>query len=202
MSPRLRRAERTAQTRAALLAAARRVFAQRGYAGASVTDIAEEAGYSHGAVYSNFAGKQDLFLALFDEHTDQRVAAITEDIAQAGGSPAQRARAAADGMMRRAREDPDSFVLHLEFAIVAARDPELRDRFAERLSRARVLITELLTEQEAAGTLHDHLPPGDSALVIDALATGLQLAATLDPSSVRVELFGDVIEHLIASMEP
>src|SRR5437660_2443127 len=109
---RLSRAERAAQTRADLLAAARSVFAQRGYAGASVTDIAEAAGYSHGAVYSNFAGKQDLFLALFDEHINQRTAALAKDLARAEGTPAQRARAAADGMMRRARREPDAFLLH------------------------------------------------------------------------------------------
>jgi len=54
------RAERQARTRAELIATAATVFAQRGYEGASVEEIAEQAGYSHGAVYSNFAGKSDL----------------------------------------------------------------------------------------------------------------------------------------------
>ena len=58
------RAERRAQTRAALLDAAARVFAERGFGGASVEAIAAEAGYTRGAFYSNFASKEELFVAL------------------------------------------------------------------------------------------------------------------------------------------
>ncbi len=71
-SKRETRAEKQARTRAELLATAAKVFAQRGYNGASVEQIAEEAGYSHGAVYSNFDGKADLFLAVFEEYMAQR----------------------------------------------------------------------------------------------------------------------------------
>src|SRR5258708_19895226 len=66
------RAEKQARTRAALLATAASVFAERGYQGASVEEIAERAGYSHGAVYSNFTGKEDLFFAVFEEYMAER----------------------------------------------------------------------------------------------------------------------------------
>lgn len=59
---RLTREESQAQTRGRLLDAARTVFAGRGYHGASVEEIAEEAGYSKGAVYSNFESKEEIFL--------------------------------------------------------------------------------------------------------------------------------------------
>jgi AcrR family transcriptional regulator len=63
---RLSRQEKKAETRARLLEAAESVFARRGFHAASVEEVAEEAGFSTGAVYSNFGGKEDLFLALWD----------------------------------------------------------------------------------------------------------------------------------------
>ena len=63
---RLRREEQRELTRAQILDAAERIFA-RGFRGASIEAIAEEAGYSHGAIYSNFKGKEDLFLVLVEE---------------------------------------------------------------------------------------------------------------------------------------
>src|SRR6266536_6724760 len=74
--PRLSRAERKAATREQLLGAAARVFARKGYAGASVDDIAEEAGFTVGALYSNFAGKQELLMAAFERHCDQDLARV------------------------------------------------------------------------------------------------------------------------------
>ena len=71
---RLTRAEAKARTREQLLDAAAQVFAQRGYAGASVDEIAEAAGYSAGALYSNFNGKEQLFLELMSERRSQGIA--------------------------------------------------------------------------------------------------------------------------------
>src|SRR6266702_406497 len=65
---RLTREQSRQRTRAALIAAAMRVFARDGYAGASVDAIAEQAGFTVGALYSNFATKQELFVAVFEHH--------------------------------------------------------------------------------------------------------------------------------------
>src|SRR6266568_7106345 len=73
---RLRRDERRQLTRAQLLDAAERVFAREGLRGASVEAIAAEAGFSHGAIYSNFKGKEDLFLVLVEERIDARLAKV------------------------------------------------------------------------------------------------------------------------------
>src|SRR6266511_3172823 len=69
---RLRRAEQVEQNREAVLAAARRVFLDKGYAGATVDAIAEEAGFSRGVVYSQFGSKADMFLALLERRIDER----------------------------------------------------------------------------------------------------------------------------------
>src|SRR5690242_13569645 len=80
MAQRLLRAERKARTKSELVEAARTVFLRHGFHGASLDEIAEEAGYSKGAVYSNFAGKDDLFLAAFDDHFRRRAEMYAEVI--------------------------------------------------------------------------------------------------------------------------
>jgi AcrR family transcriptional regulator len=67
MSPRLSRAEQNDRNRSLLLAAARRVFLARGYYAATLEQIADEAGFSKGVVYSRFASKADMFLALLED---------------------------------------------------------------------------------------------------------------------------------------
>jgi AcrR family transcriptional regulator len=73
---RLTRAERSARTRAELMASARQLFLRRGFHAASLEQVAEEAGFTIGAVYSRFGSKADLFLAILDDHTDQLVAQV------------------------------------------------------------------------------------------------------------------------------
>src|SRR5947209_17223236 len=121
---RMTRAESQAQTRAELLAAAARVFERRGYERASIAQIAEEAGYSHGAVYSNFDGKEDLFLALYEQSVARRVAEIDATWSEQG-TLAERARAAADEWMRRLVSEPFPFLLRLELTVRAAHDRAL-----------------------------------------------------------------------------
>ncbi len=70
MVEKLTPARRREMTRAALLDAAETVFARRGFEGASLDEIAEAAGFTRGAIYKNFDGKEDLFFALFDREID------------------------------------------------------------------------------------------------------------------------------------
>src|SRR5262245_14199826 len=78
MTKRRTHAERKAQTRNDLVKSARLVFLERGFHGASLDEIAETAGYSKGAVYSNFSSKDELFFAVFDAHLAQRARALTD----------------------------------------------------------------------------------------------------------------------------
>src|SRR5918992_6091674 len=115
---RVRRRPR-AQTRQELLEAAARVFARRGFHGASVEAVSEEAGYSTGALYSNFGGKEDLFLALWEERIDRRRRELREVIARSGGPSAGLGPAAANVVEQMGRER-DWFLLYLEFLLHAA----------------------------------------------------------------------------------
>ena len=80
MAQRLLRAERKERTKSELVEAARTVFLRRGFHRASLDEIAEEAGYTKGAVYSNFDGKDDLFLAAFEQHFRRRADMYAEVI--------------------------------------------------------------------------------------------------------------------------
>lgn len=80
-------AERRASTRAALLAAARELFAERGFAAAGREEIVERAGVTRGAMYHHFASKEDLFRAVYEQVEDEVTAAVVEAALAAGHDP-------------------------------------------------------------------------------------------------------------------
>src|SRR5690242_11786233 len=85
MRQRVSRQDRKQRTRADLVTAAREVFMRRGFHAASLEEISEQAGYTKGAVYSNFAGKDELFLAVLDAHAAGRARAYARAAAGAPG---------------------------------------------------------------------------------------------------------------------
>lgn len=197
---RLTRAEQQAQTRARLIDAAAKVFARRGFQAASVEEIAEEAGYSHGAVYSNFTGKADLFLAVFEDYMAQRVRELADT--QAGlpdDAPLEvRARALADQWMDRLSRDRESFVLHMEFIAHADRSPELATRFGTRSAAMREAVSRYIVRYQQEAGVELAMPAGDLALVLRALGIGLAIEWLVSPDAVRHDVYGDFVELLIS----
>lgn len=193
------RAERQARTRAELITTAAKVFARHGYNGASVEEIAEEAGYSHGAVYSNFNGKADLFLTVFEDYMAERareLAATQFDLDE--DTPLEvRARGLADQWMERFAKDRASFVLHMEFIAHAGRDPQLAERFGARSAALREAVAGYISRyQEEIGS-ELPLPAEDLALILRALGIGLAVEALGRPDDVRADLYGDFVELLV-----
>jgi AcrR family transcriptional regulator len=187
------RDEQRALTRRRLLDAAERVFARRGYHAASVDEIAREAGATTGALYSNFTGKEDLFLALFEG----TVAADVRDYAEAfagGETPPEKGRAAADRWMQILRERPDYFPLFIEFWAYAIREPRLQKRFAKHVATLRTASARLVSE----GAKHQGISLNAEitdrlGLVITALGNGLALEKLVDPDAVPDTLYGDML---------
>ena len=180
---RLKRHEKQAETRERVLEAATRVFARRGYGAASIEEIAEEAGFSHGAVYSNFAGKEALFLAVYEE----RIARRQREISAAGGGDAP------GQWMARVREDPEYFLLFLEFVVQAGRNEHIRAAFARKTGRTHDTIASML--EQLGSDLP--LPPDRLALAIRALGLGLAVEHVLEPEAVPPELYGEVVALLV-----
>jgi AcrR family transcriptional regulator len=197
---RLTRSEQQARTRARLIEAAAKVFARRGFDAASVEEIAEEAGYSHGAVYSNFDGKADLFLAVFEDYMAQRVRELADtQAALAPDAPLEvRARALADQWMDRLARDRDSFVLHMEFLTHAGRDQELAERFGTRSSAMRDALARYIAQYEHETSTQLAMRPDDLALVLRSLGIGLAIESLVSPDAVSSEVYGDFVELLIS----
>ncbi|MEJ2858037.1 MULTISPECIES: TetR/AcrR family transcriptional regulator [unclassified Saccharothrix] len=196
------RAEKAARTRVDLLDAAARVFARKGYSGASVGDIAEEAGYTHGAVYSQFRNKQDLFFALYEQTTTRRAEALAQVFLAAEGTLRERMKAVTDWSMVDLKENPDWFLLHMEFLFAAARDPEVRARFSEGGRTIRNMMGALIQHEVDTGALKSDMTATDMAMGMNGLFLGLALQEVIEPGVVRVGLYGDVVRLIMDAMSP
>ena len=146
MAPsKLTREQKKAQTRERLLDAATRVFANKGYAAASLDEIAEEAGLTKGAVYSNFESKDDLFVTLLEERVDPRMIDFGEEVGR-DVSGEEQAREAGELYMRELFEERTWVLITLEYRLHAARNPEVLDRWVRRademVRRAAAIIVD------------------------------------------------------------
>jgi AcrR family transcriptional regulator len=170
------REERRAATRTELLDAASRVFAQRGFHAATLEDVAREAGYTTGAIYSNFAGKDELFQAAFEHQIARDVREVSEAHAEATeDTPGARTRAAARRWMELVHERPEMFLLLLEYWTYAMRHPELRGSFIERFGAFRDTTARWVEDEAARGGWELPLPAADIAVGINALTFGMAL---------------------------
>ena len=122
-----------------MLSGAEQLFIERGYAHVSVSDICEAAGFTRGAFYSNFADKDDIMLALFDQNAQRRLDQLQALLTEA---PARDISAWADALLAVTPEDRGFILLFLEFRLHAARHPEL----AAKLDQHDDTITEALAE--------------------------------------------------------
>jgi AcrR family transcriptional regulator len=197
---RLTNAERQAQTRERLLSAAADVFARRGFHGASVEEIASEAGYTTGALYHQFKGKSDLFLALLDEHVAERVREYTQTFSRGDTLEAQ-ARGGADRWMAFLREEPHFFPLFIEFWAESIRDPGLRVRFAAHLAAFHETFADQI--EQGARDVGVELPEGFArqfGIVVNALGNGIALAKLADPDAIPDELLGDALSVIFQGL--
>src|SRR5216683_3350980 len=133
MATRLRRAQMVERNREAVLSAARRVFINKGYAGATLEAIAEEAGFSKGVMYSQFESKADLFLTLLERRIEERTGQGEHIVAEYTGLEGLRKLLEAGGEDARA-EAAWARVL-VEFRALASRDPGLNARYAAAHAR-------------------------------------------------------------------
>jgi AcrR family transcriptional regulator len=184
-------------TRDALIASARDVFAQRGFHAASLEEIAEAAGFTRGAVYSNFDNKEELFFAVLDRHVDLQLAAFHAFFEEAGGP----VTATDEDVARLWRQmadasDPEWVALNLEFRLYALRNPEVRDRFLVRVHRARDQMVAYLSEVLKDLDREFLIPVGDLAGIVDWGGRGIMELGLIDSSQAHVlRTFLDVLNR-------
>ncbi len=188
MATRVTRSERKARTREELLLAARAVFIRRGFHGATLDEIAEEAGYTKGAVYSNFAGKDDLYLALLDAHYGDRIAAYVEMMLDEPTFE-DAIRAVGRFMATADAQDPDWLPTLAEFVAHAGRDEALRRSYLRVRERFLVAIADVIDALVAKHGLALRVPPLEAARASSVLARGYSAERRLDPRAVSSDVF-------------
>jgi AcrR family transcriptional regulator len=196
---RLSRAEQQALTRQRVLGAADAVFAEHGFHAARLEKIAERAGYTRGAVYSNFKDKNDLALAIIEQRI-RSVTTLLEESVGSSGDPVSAAEFAGDRVAELFGGERSWAPLFLEFATHAARHPEL----GARLTYAyRGLVGSIARVLEAfAGRTGLELPASAErlALTLVAATDGVALERLIDPERADARLFGELLGWIVAGL--
>jgi AcrR family transcriptional regulator len=172
---RLTREESRQATREAILDAAERQFVEHGYRQASLDGIAEAAGFSKGAVYSNFASKADLFLVLMDRHAVSEEASLASDTR---GVP---------------KQEFGWPLATLDFFVDAVGDPDVRAALAERYEAARRSVGSRIAVGRPSPSWASW---EEVASIAMALGSGLIIQSAIDPDSVD----GDLMERTMARL--
>lgn len=198
MTPKvLTRRERQEQTREQLLDAAAIVFARRGYHEASVEEIASEAGFSTGAVYSNFSGKEDLFLALADREVEKQVAgirALAERVEAGGAQPSEEAGRQFQALLKRDREWP---LLFYEFWSFGVRSARIQEEFAKRRQAVQDALAETLDRLAVALDFELRFPAPMLATAIMGTLNGLAFEHAADPDALSAEVLGEFVAAIL-----
>ena len=195
------RSARRAQTRARLLEAAAQVYARQGFAGATLEEVAAQAGFTKGAVYAHFGSKENLLLALVEEFLAGQV---TEQIALFDRDRAtwERPLAGSEFVMQSLREHPERFRLFVELWSYAQREESLRRRLAAALAALRATFARFAADSSSdAGFEVPAGVPEQFANVMLGLGMGLSMLALSDVGVVPDELLGTTLSLLIRATE-
>jgi AcrR family transcriptional regulator len=179
------RAERRRRTRDELVDAAERLFSRQGFHATSIDAVAAEAGYTKGAVYSNFESKEDLFFAVYERRVDRRVEQM-QPVVRAATTLQEAFEGLIPGAGGRPEADDGWLAVFFEFWAHALRHAELRARFAEQHRR---VIEPLAEASRRFEQLRDR--PEDAyklATARFAMQLGLQLERLTQPDVVDADL--------------
>lgn len=182
-------------TREALFEAAARVFEADGIGGASIEAIAAAAGFTRGAFYSNFRSKDELIIAMLEDHVEQSIRRNMDILAQHDNLDDF---IAALKTMDRSRQDPlgRSPLLHMEMILFVARAEKRRPELAKRLRTRRKLVADIIEATMKSSAKRDTLNPPWIASVVLALEDGFRLHRLIDPETTPADSFLRAITDL------
>jgi AcrR family transcriptional regulator len=191
---------RKVETRRGLLAGAYRVFGQKGYAQATVDDVAAAAGVSKGAVYHHFASKEELFRALLADHGHELDAMAAA--ARRARSFAELVRGVVAVWIHHYRSDPLFVPLSLESRLQAMREPWAREIVGEFYAQLRALVAGLLRIGQDTGFVRPELDVDAAAILLFGVLDGACLQAAIDPARVALDAIEaplvDLVERYVA----
>jgi AcrR family transcriptional regulator len=194
---RLTRAEAKARTRTLLLDSAAEVFAHKGFAGASVEEIAESAGFSIGALYSNFGSKEQLFLELLGTRSTHQVVAAARALEGASRTEdGPSLRGLGELLAKSADEDLVFASLQAEFWLYAVRNPEAMSTLVDQLRESHEVLEKLIDNALKQRGVHPSESVKPVATVAFALIQGLVQQRRIDAEAVPEELFEQALMWL------
>lgn len=156
------------ETRTELLAASARVFARKGYDGATIADICKEAGLSTGPVYAHYGSKAELFLAVLEEHGQDQFRQVV-----AGTNPGDIADFLATAGSMVDRRPPAVAKLVIEAIVASGRDREVATLVQSWVTSGEELLTASIRVAQQDGTIDD----GVQAETISRLVTIIGLGS-------------------------
>jgi AcrR family transcriptional regulator len=179
---------RRQQTREYLLQAAAQVFAERGFYAATLDEVAAAAGFTKGAVYSNFKNKEDLFLALLEDSYAREMTALRATIDGSDIPPEARIGDFVSLIGGELDRVPNMGALYLEFHLYALRNPAARARMNELEQEDIRAIAEILEVERAQRGIEVEVSPEQTARIIVALFRGISMMRTANPEVAGEEL--------------
>lgn len=187
-----------------IVEAAARKFAEKGFSGASVSDIAQSAGVGKGTVYSYFESKEDLFFGVFEWYTQTLALNLSVGIDALGGSASQRLLEIDRALMASWSNTSDLFSLSLEFWAASAASA-MRDRFRASMQAAyagfRELVAAIIKEGIAAGEFRSSLDTEALSAAIVGTWDAMLLQAWFDPDFDPTATSRHFLEVLIAGFK-
>jgi AcrR family transcriptional regulator len=193
--PRMTAAQRQAETRARLVDAATTTFQERGYLAASLEEISERAGYSQGAIYSNFKGKEALFLGCIERLAESRTTVWEDFIANAkelGAQPESFGKVLVSVLL-----PPEWNKALVEFRIAAISEPS-RQSLIENHQRWRNIVVRLLEVYCATNKITPTIPLEAIADSLVATVDGLRFQALTQPEVDIAGIFATTLRLLLA----
>lgn len=185
------------EVRDRILDAASKVFAAEGFAGATIDAIGQAAGFTKGAVYSNFESKDELFLALLDREFELRGEQIAIALDRSDGDTAAAAREVSRSVLDSVRDHSDYYVLLVEYWLRAQRDPQLRERL---IGRRRAAADQALHIVESTDTVPGDRRLTDVAQLVVTLNLGVAMEEVLRPGTINPDLLAQLITALLESL--
>ena len=181
-------------TRDKLFEAAARVFEDQGIGGASIEAIALAAGFTRGAFYSNFASKDELIIAMLEDHVEQSIQRCLDLLAK-HKKPEDFIDAFRN--LDRSRQDPlgRSPLLHMEMILFVARAEKRRPELAKRLRARRQMVTEIV-DTTARHSGRSFPNPAWVGAILLALEDGFRLHRLIDPDTTPGDSFVRAIGDL------
>jgi AcrR family transcriptional regulator len=182
-----------------LFEAAAHVFEEHGIGGASIEAIAAAAGFTRGAFYSNFKSKDELIIAMIEDHVEQSIRRSRELLAKHKNLPdfinALKA-------MDRSQQDPlgRSPLLHMEMILFVARAEKRRPELAKRLRARRKLIADIVETTSKNSGRNPALNPAWTGAVMLAMEDGFRLHRLIDPETTPADSFLRAIGDLQRAM--